>query len=124
MDQVENPRNTPVAVRRQVRLRANHSVPTPRALRNDPPPAITEADGRKPVAPRAGPKDDLVAVLQVGACLAGGQAQLSLPVMRQLAEAAIARLVGRGYRAAAEEIAWLQVAAAARVVRDHLRESP
>src|SRR5207253_9484178 len=92
--------------------------------RDDPRTALAEADRRIPVAPAMGSEDHLIAVCQIGAGLAGMEGDRALAGVAQLAQAAVA-LGGRPRdRAAAENIAGQQVAAAAGVVRDELRDGP
>src|SRR5437667_1896043 len=86
--------------------------------------AFTEADRRVTVAPAMGAEDDLVAVCQIGAGLAGMEGDRALAGVAQLAQAAVA-LGGRSRdRATAENIAGQQVAAATGVVSDELRDGP
>src|SRR5262249_18779325 len=86
--------------------------------------ALTKTDRAKsvPRSPRA--EDYLVAVLEVAARLAAGQLQRLSAAVRQLVQAGAIRVERPRRRAAAEQIARLQIAPVAHVVSQHLRERP
>src|SRR5690348_12493661 len=86
--------------------------------------ALAKADRRIAVAPAMGAEDDLVAVLQICAGLAGVQRNRALPGMAQLVEASPAFLGLSRDRAASENVAGQQITAAASVMRDELRHGP
>src|SRR6266568_4364079 len=86
--------------------------------------ALAKADGGEAVAPAMGAEDRLVAVFEKRPGLARCKADRALAVLALLAEAAPARLGRARNRAGAEEIAGLQVAAAAGVVGDELSQRP
>src|SRR5260221_10711862 len=93
-------------------------------LRDDAGAAFAEADRRVAVAPAVRPEDHLVAVREVGAGLAGMQCGRAGSGLAQFAGAAIPFRAGSRDRAAAEQVARQQVAAAASGVRAPLRHGP
>src|SRR3954469_3150831 len=93
--------------------RPNAALGVPPSVSNDAGAALAKADRRIAVPPAMGAEDHLVAAFEIGAGLARGQRDVARPSGAQLAEAAVA-LGGRpGDRAAAENVAGQQVAAAA-----------
>src|SRR5262245_45453301 len=93
-------------------------------LGHDPCAAFAKTDRCIPVAPAMGAEDRFVAVFEKGARLARMQRQRAAAVHALLAETAPALLARTGDRAAAKQVAGSEVAAAARVVRDKLRQRP
>src|SRR5207237_3274334 len=71
-----------------------------------------------------GAENDLVAVLQICAGLAGVQRNRALPGMAELVETSPAFLRRSRDRAASENVTGQQITAAASVMRDELRHGP
>src|SRR5208283_1702420 len=79
--------------------------------RHDAAAAFAEADGGAARMAGAGAHDHLVAVMQEGALLAGRKTHLLLSAARDLEQRAIALRQRRGDRAAAEQVAGIELAA-------------
>src|SRR5438067_10354819 len=94
------------------------------ALPDDACATLAEADRRIAVAPAMRAEDDLVTVLEIGARFAGMQGDRALAGMAQLVHAPPSLFALSGDCAAAEEIAGQQIAAAAGVMRNKLRDGP
>src|ERR1700693_5073503 len=90
----------------------------------DPAAAFAKTDGGKAVAPAMGAEDHLVAVFEKRAGLARCEGDRALAVHAQLAEAAPTSLGRARDRASAEQIARQEVAPAAGVVGNQLRQCP
>src|SRR3712207_4287392 len=87
-------------------------------------PAVTEADGSEAVAAGVGAQQHLVPVLEVSALLAGGEPNRLLAASGGLEQATEAFLAWGRDGARSEQVARLQIAAVAGVVRHHLRHRP
>src|SRR5438067_3816456 len=96
----------------------------PARLPDHPRAALAEADRRIAVSPAMGAEDDLVAILQICASLAGVQRNRALPGMAELVETSPAFLGRSRDRAASENVTGQQITAAASVMRDELRRGP
>ena len=86
--------------------------------------AFAEADARIILFGAKAFEDDLVAVLDEAALLAGRQRDRLAPARGKFEEAAPAILLRPGHGARADEIADDEIAAVAGVMRDHLRHGP
>src|SRR5580692_10465073 len=94
------------------------------ARRRDHAAALAEADAGAARAIAVGAEDDLVAVLQEAARLAVRQGDRIAAARGELEQAAAALVLRPRAGAAAHEVADLEVAAVAGVMRDHLRDRP
>src|SRR6185503_2798543 len=99
-------------------------VPVSTARRHDHAAAFAEADAGAPRALAMGAEDHLVAVLQKAARLAVRQRDRLAPARGELEQTAAALVLRARAGAAAHQVADLEVAAVAGVMRDHLGDRP
>src|SRR5262249_3028638 len=92
--------------------------------RSDRSVAFAKADAGKPLPAAARAHDDGITILEEAARLARGERHRTTAAGRELEQASEPVLGGRGDRAGAEQIARAQVAAAAAVMGDELRDRP
>src|SRR5258706_9114401 len=93
-------------------------------MSGDDGPALSESDAPKSLALRMGAQDHHVAVLQEGARLAIGQRDGLRAASGEFEEGSALAFVRTGLRAASQQIAGLQIASIARVMRDELGDGP
>jgi hypothetical protein len=91
---------------------------------HDPAAAFAEPDRHCAGTPATGTEDHFVAVFEIAPGFAVAQRNCVAAAEGHFQQAADARRVGSGNRAAAKQITGPQVAAVRRVVRDHLRRGP
>src|ERR1700720_1415623 len=92
--------------------------------RQDHRPAFAEADARITGLGAKAAEDDLVAVFDEAAFLAARQLKRLSAARGEFEETAPTRFVGARHRARSDQIADLEIAAIAGLVRDHLRDGP
>src|SRR6202030_4535716 len=86
--------------------------------------AFAEADARITGLSAKAAEDDLIAVLDEAALLAARQFERLAAARGELEEAAPARFLRARYGARSDQIADLEIAAVAGLMRDHLRDGP
>src|SRR5579871_4379084 len=105
------------------RAETQRFVPASTGRLNDGP-ALAEADAHGAFLGAVAAEDDLVAVFDEAALLAAGQIERLAAAGGEFEQAAPARFLRTRHRTRSEQVADLQVAAVAGVVRDHLRDGP
>src|SRR5215212_6943940 len=86
--------------------------------------ALTEANSGRAFTLAVRAHDDFIAIVQEAAFLPCRENERLCATARQLQKTTLRASIRAGHRAAREEITWTQVAAIARMVREHLRRSP